>query len=527
MIKSPSAGKKFLGFFFLAVAAGWTACAPEAADRPRLIPGPDDSAVRIAEAQGLVKRGHYAAFKKAAALYQGVYARPGRQKNVAYAYVRALILLRVRECRIGIIFSPTAETARAIVRDNPELRDLLPLVDLADLLSSARPGQGIQTDINQVQVKHGVDDIGKLRTDLRAKAAGEDFYAYLYIAFFGAMAGYSDQIEDLSPYYGLFPDSVLIKYANALRYTKEKTEILVRLAEADPEFYEAYFHLGEMALAERSLLSAERNFLKALPGLGDSPQETIYLASIYTATEEFEKGLEFYDRTLVLSPEYRDAILGKAICQSYLGRFEEAIATLQKMIELGNWLMGECHYWLAWNHHALKDLDSAQAHIEESKGRLPTNSEVFGLAGTIALEKNQYDRAEKEFQEALKYNAANTEALFGLGRISDQRGKWLDAAGYYGQASECVGKSEAAILGRIDQIKAAVMGEDRRAAMLSRKESQLRITRATLAAACYDAAAGWVNAGFKERALPWAEKAAGHPQFKERAAALIAKIKKN
>lgn len=527
MKKSPSAGKQFLGFFFLAVIAGWTACAPEAGDRPRLIPAPDDSAVRIAEAQGLVKRGHYAAFKKAAALYQGVYARPGRQKNVAYAYVRALILLRVRECRIGIIFSSTAETARAIVRDNPELRGLLPLVDLADLLSSTRPSQGIQTDINQVQVKHGVDDIGKLRTDLRTKTAGEDFYAYLYVVFFGAMAGYSDQIEDLSPYYGLFPDSPLMLYANAVRDTKEQPDILVRLAKADPEFYEAHFHLGEIALAERNLLSAERNFLKALPELGGSPQETIYLASIYTATEEFEKGLEFYDRTLELSPEYRDAILGKAICQSYLGRTAEAIQTLDKMIALGNWLMGEAHYWLAWNYHSLKDEAAAQRHIEESKGRLPTNAEVFGLAGSIALDRNETDRAEKEFLEALRYNGSHTEAIFGMGRINDIREKWPAAAGWYETASKVVGDVENALRGKIAEIKAAPLTEDRRAAMLSKKESQLRVARATLALACYNAAAAWVNAGFKERARPWAEKAAAHPQFKDQAAALMAKIKKN
>jgi tetratricopeptide (TPR) repeat protein len=473
----------------------------------------------------LVRLGHYTAFKKASALLKDVYLRPGRPAAAAALYVRALILLRTRECQLGIMFGPTAEEAHRVIRENPGLQCLSTLVDMADTLSIARPSGGIQTDINSVQVKHWVDNVGRLKSEMKAKAVGEDFTAYLYVSFFGAVAGWSPDQENLSPIYALFPDSPLMLYANAVRYTKENPDILVRLAEADPEFYEAYFHLGQLALGDRSLLSAEKNFLKALPGLGDSPEETIYLASIYTATEEFEKSLEFYDRTLALSPGYRDALLGKAICQSYLGRHNEAIGTLQKMIELGNWLMGECHYWMAWNHHALKDLDSAQTHIEESKGRLPTNSEVFGLAGTIALEMNQFDRAEKEFKDALKYNPANTEALFGLGRINDHRGQWLDSAGYYEQAADYVGKFEASILGRIDQIKSAVMSEERRAGMLAKKENQLRITRATLALAYYNAAAAWVNGGFKERAVPWAEKAAAHPQFKEQAAALLAKIK--
>ncbi len=527
MKKSLSAFRDALVVAALAAAAVGTACAPGAPNRLRTTPKPDDAAAKIVEADALVRRGHFTAFKKASALYKEIYLRPGRPEGVTSRYVRSLILLRIRECQIGILFGPTAEQARRVIRENPGLRGLSPFVEMADMLSVGQPTAGIQTDINSVQVKHWIDDAGRLRSELKAKAAGEDFYAYLYVSFFGAVAGWSaDRNEDLSAVYALFPDSPLMLYANAVRYTKEKPDILVRLAEADPEFFEAYFNLGGLDLAERKLLSAEKNFLKALPGMGGSPQETIYLASIYTATEEFERSLEFYDRTLELSPGYRDAILGKAICQSYLGRYDEAIATLQRMIELGNWLMGECHYWLAWNHHALKNLDSAQAHIEESKGRLPTNSEVFGLAGTIALEKTQYDRAEKEFKESLIYNAGNTEALFGLGRINDQRGKWSDSAGYYEQAAEHVGKSEAAILTRIEQIKSAALGEARRAAMLAKKESQLRSTRATLALACYDAAAAWVNGGFKERAVPWAEKAAAHPQFKKQAAALLSEIRK-
>jgi tetratricopeptide (TPR) repeat protein len=520
------AARKALALAVLAAAAFGTACAPGVSERPRTLPAPGDSAAKMAEAEGWLRRGHYTAFKKAAGLLQEVYRRPGRPAGAPSGYLRALTLLRIRECQIGILFGPTSEEARRVIRENPGLQGFSAMVEMADSLSSIRPSQGIQTDINPVQVTRGVADADKLRAELRSRTSGEDFYAYFYVSFFGSVSAWSSsQKEDLSPIYALFPDSTLMLYANAVRYTKENPEILDRLAQADPEFYEAYFHRGEMALAERSLLSAEKNFLQALPGLGGSPQETIYLASIYTATEEFDKSLEFYDRTLALSPGYRDALLGKAICQSYMGQSGEALATLRRMIELGNWLMGECHYWMAWNHHALKDLEAAQAHIEESKGRLPTNSEVFGLAGTIALEKNQYERAEKEFKDALKYNAANTEALFGLGRISDHGGKWLDAAGYYEQAAEVVGKNEASILARIDQIRAASLGDARRTAMLAKKESQLRIARATLAFSCYNTAAAWVNAGFKERAVPWARKAAGHPQFKDQANALLTKIK--
>ncbi len=495
--------------------------------------GPDGVPVesRKAEAAGLVQKGHYGAFKKAALIYAGLYTLQPARQAVAVDYVRTLVLLRIRERQLSIQSSRTVETALAVLRENPELAGLKFYVDQADLVSART--RGIQTDIDtrsfarwtQADFEKAMKAARTFQAELRAKAASEEFSAYCYLVFYASMASMREGQEDFSPLFALFPDSRLMRYLNALRYTKEKPELLDKLAAEDPEFFEAYFHLGEMALGERKVLSAESNFLKAEAGLVDSPQVFIYLASIYTTTEEFEKSLAYYDKTLALSPGYRDALLGKAISLSYLGRYQEAIEVLGRMVELGNWLMGEAHYWLAWNHQALKAVDLAQLNIEESKGRLPTNSEVFGLAGTIALEKGELDRSETEFKEALKYNQGNTEALFGLGRISDKRSRWAEAAGFFVRAAEILGGNEKALREKIDEIKSAPLSDDRRARMLAKKETQLRIAQATRATAFYGGAVSWMNAGFKERARPLAEQAASHPQFKEKAEALLARMK--
>ncbi len=508
-------------FCFLAAILDFSACAGGRGST-KVAPSPDIEA-RLAEAQALVQRGAYVPFKKAAAVYEALYADREAKARVAYPYVRNLILLISRERQIGIHFSPTMEKALAVIRENPRIQALQPLVDLADAIRSPN-SRGIQTDIKIVSVRAMMEDTAKLRPDLRIKAAAEDFYDYLYLLSY-APVGYTEDKEDFSVFYAAFPDSPLIKYLNALRPMKENPDLLAALVAADPEFYEAYFSLGELALAERRLLGAETNFLKAAEGLPDSPQVAIYLASIYTATEEFEKSLEHYDRTLALSPEYRDALLGKAICLSTLGRSDEAIRVLGRMVALGNWLMGEAHYWLAWNYHALKDNEMAFQYIEGSKGRLPTNSEVFSLAGTIAWERRDPVQAEKNFKEALQHNAANTEALFGLARVMEGLERWPEGAGYYEQAVQAVGRNAAAVLEKIEQIKTAVLSEDRRANMLAKKEQQLRVLDATRALASYNAAVDWFNAGSKARALTLAEQAASHPQYKERAAELIARIK--
>jgi len=481
---------------------------------------------KAADAEAQVKRGCYIGFKQAIQIYQELDGQPSMTKKIAYPYLRALLLMAVREREVGILSHASCQKALELVKENPALRQFLPYFEIADSMSPRT--RGIMQDITVAAVKKVDDDFlqqKQAEADLYNKALADDYHAYLYVAFFTGYGFYAEKAnESTAAILARYPESILLRYKNAI-YPRSNQVKLEALIQADSEFYEAYYNLGELSIGGQNLLEAEKNFLKALEGLAESPQVTIYLGSIYTATEEFEKSLEFYDKTLALSPKYRDALLGKAISLSYLGRYQEAIEVLNRNVELGFYLMGESYYWLAWNTHELKDNDSAQANIEESKGRLPTNSEVFGLSGTIAFEKGEIDRAEKEFLEALKYNGGNTEALYGLGRLYGQKEKWSDSAAYYERAAFVFERNESAIADRIDQIKKSSLSEERKARLLAKKEQQLKITQATAATAFYNAAASFANSGQKAKALDMAARAARHPQFKEKAEELIKQIK--
>jgi tetratricopeptide (TPR) repeat protein len=173
----------------------------------------------------------------------------------------------------------------------------------------------------------------------------------------------------------------------------------------------------------------------------------------------------------------------------------------------------------------MKNWETAQEQIESAKGPLPTNSEVFGLAGTIALERNEPDQAIDDFTEALTYNARNHEALLGLAQIAEQRGKWLEADGYYEKAADVMAANETALKAKIDEIEASDMLDSRKAKMIAKKNSQLRTSETIEGTACFNAAVVLFNAGRKDAARALAERAAEHPQFKERVAALLKTIK--
>ncbi len=156
---------------------------------------------------------------------------------------------------------------------------------------------------------------------------------------------------------------------------------------------------------------------------------------------------------------------------------------------------------------------------------MPTNTHVFSLSGTLALEANEPAAAEADFQQAVEFDGANDEALLGLARIAERRERWTDAAGWYERTITAMeGKAEG-LKAKIEEIAGSGLAAERKAGMLARRESQLRTAEIVAAAAAFNAAVAWANAGDTAAARAAAERAAGHPQFKERAVELLQRIK--
>ncbi len=482
---------------------------------------------REAEAAALFKKASLPFLKKAFAIYEELYAHPGLQRRIGPAYVRTAILIDVREKEIGIVDVTYLEKALAAIRANRALGEYMLYTDLTRAIWAKQKGVmgdiGIRFDWRETEAM-----LDKNFNKLKTEAAADEIAAYIFTTAFGYyeyyFSGKGVKI-DISQYSRKYPDSLLIKY-RAATFSEADKGLLIQLTERDPDFYEAYYHLGDIAVKEGKLLEAERNLLKAGEGIPESSQITISLASVYFATEELDKSLEFYDKTLAISPDYREALLGKAICLSYLRRNADAMAILEKLIALGNWLMGESHYWLAWNLHQLGRNEEAAANIEQAKSRLGTDSEVFGLSGTIALERGNLEQAEKDLKESLTYNADNTESLFNLGRLYALKEQWRSSGDYYERAGLADERTESVIETKIQEIKESSLAEERKSRLIRVKENQLKTIGLTKATAFYDAAAGYFNAGTKTRALEFARRAASHPAFKEKSEELIAKLKK-
>lgn len=482
-----------------------------------------DLSVEIASAGALFQKGCLVPLKQALLIYQDLYSRPQLKKRVAARLAVTALLLAVREKELGIVNQAYIDRAVAVIRENPALSVYSPYAELAGIFWVQ--GKGVMRDIDTRFAGKGIEEkLKKAEADLLLKARGDEFFAYMYAVWQCAFSSPDEEKTDLSAVWALFPDSLLLKYKGAT-CPREDENLLREIVVAEPQFYEAEYALGNVAMSRGLLLTAEEHFLKAHEGIPESAQITISLASICFATEELEKSLEFYHKTLAIAPEYRDALLGKAICLSYLGRPAEAIAVCEKIIGLGYWLLGESHYWLAWNQHELKDNKAAGLSIEEAKGRLPTSSEVFTLSGLIALEEGDLPKAEKDLKEALQYNPVNSDALLHLGNLYTQKGEWQNSGVYFEKAAFALTEEEKSLEKKIAEIEQSAMLPARKERLLKIKLSQVEKVRLTKATAFYNAAAGYYNAGQKFKALEMAARAADHPSLKPKADELISGIK--
>jgi tetratricopeptide (TPR) repeat protein len=482
---------------------------------------------KLREADLLRHKACYVALKKAFGIYSELYAQPFSRKKVASQLARTALLLTVREKELGIANRTYMDRALEVIKENPSLALLMPYAEIAGVYWVQ--GKGIMRDIDErftwVETS---GELKKMDAMLSERARADEFGAYMYAslscAFSSSLYNFNENIDNLREIWDSFPDSLLLKYKRAICPVEDETRLEETLA-AEPQFYEAEYFLGDLALSKGHLLEAESHHLKAYEGIPESPQVTISLASIYFATEELERSLEFYKKTLAITPEYRDALLGKAICLSYLGKPTEAIDILQKIISLGYWLIGESYYWLAWNRHELKNIEEAAADIEQAKGRLPTSSEVFTLSGTIALERGDLTKAEKDLKEALQYNPANADALMLLGDLYARKNDWSSSGACFERASFAYEDEEARLKAKISDLEKSELPADRKSVLLRRKARQLEKVSLAKAAAFYDAAAEYSNSGQKSKAVEMATRAAEHPSFKQKAEELISKIK--
>ncbi|MDH4196320.1 MAG: tetratricopeptide repeat protein, partial [Candidatus Aminicenantes bacterium] len=434
---------------------------PPAVEAPPPVAPAFDLEGKIVQAEALFNKGGYVHLRGAFSLYQEIEKFAPDKKPFAAGYAMTALLLAIRAKETGVRNDAYLEKGRELVGSGEALAALAPAVEIVDLMPVKTLGVWDDSPAQEAAPQEKVPDLELAGTDLTARLAAGPFFAYLH-AVVQELAGQNDEAKaDLAEALKMFPDSLLLKFKQATLLPPD-LPLLEAIAEEDSEFFESFLGQGQVALAGGALITAEKHLLRAQEGVPESPLIAILLASVNFGTEEYDRSLAFYEKTLDVAPAYKEALLGKAICLSCLGRSTESIPVLEDLLARGPGLKGECLFWLAANFHELGDNERAAIEIEKAKDALPVGR-VFTLAGTIAFERGLLDAAEMDFKAAVGLDTGESDAFFGLGKIYAQKAVWMDSAMNFMFAGYGFEFEEKKIQTKIGQVEGSTMPEERKA----------------------------------------------------------------
>lgn len=513
------------GMVLIGVLYWAAACAParRAAVAP---PGPPpiDWRARIAEADALYAEGCYTALKAARDAYEEALAVPEHRASVVDKFVRAAIAVELREKELGVLSIKPAHSLSDLVASEPALSAYAPWLELLDGLPvkvkgnaglEQAGGRTLEAHLDWVNAR-----VQTLDGKIAEQAPTDDLAAALRLALRAAFFYKFPDKLDPKPIREAHPGSRMVAFQAAVSPSLE-IDLVEALLAVEPEFAEAHYYIGEVALLGGKLLTAERHYLPVHEKIPESLSVLISLAKVAFQMEELETCLEYNEKALAYLPTYRDALLGKGLCLGYLGREEEALTVLGRLLELGTYYLGEGNYWTAWNLNELQRLEEARKAIDAAKVFLVNYSDVSALSGIIAYRQGRQDDAEKDLRQALNIEPSNSDAAMYLGRLYADRKDWLNSGIYFAGAALSLEEKEQGMEKKIEEIEASDMPQERKNRLVIKKKVQILSTQATKATCQYNGAAGYHNAGSFDRALDLARLAAAHPAFAEKAAALI------
>jgi tetratricopeptide (TPR) repeat protein len=493
------------------------------ASAPRRSPAPSGPtpAERLAAADALVRAGCFDCLAGALREYDALRTVSGLADAATAGAARSAALLAIRERDLGTEDSGYLQRARELA---PPGSWLVQMIDIADSLPTRGAGRPVADDVELGRMQAANRNRASWTESLRTHANEDALSAYLWLSFNCAYVGSQQQaIGDWLAQAPAWHDTPLLAFKAAVcgGYNRASFEAVL---EAEPRFVELQYYIGlSIAFTGRIDESMER-LLRAYEWRPRWPAVTGALAADYVALEDFDKAIEFYDRTLDVLPTYADALLGKAKAQTYAGRYVDAIATLDRLLALERWLVGDARYWRALNENQLERLDVAWDDVERAAAQM-RNAAVPKLAGIIAYRRQQLDVARGRFEESWKAGPEDCETGFYLGIVLGEQREWARASEVLAATTACLEKAEVKLKAEIAALVPSADHPERQLRQIRRREQDIAKGRRMRATSWFNIAVASFSLSRTDDARRYAEKVVDDEQFGARARDLLQRLK--
>jgi tetratricopeptide (TPR) repeat protein len=487
---------------------------------------PDTRApARLAAADALVRSGCFDCLLDAYKEYDALRAVPAVGDAATTAAVRTAVLLDVRERELGTEDSGYLKRAHELLAGaGVQLQEaLMPLLDIADTLPTRGVVRRVSDDVELARMQAAYRNREAWSAQLRAHADDDPLSAYLWLGFNCAYTPAAQRaVEEWLKQLSVWRETALIAFKAATCGSGGSS--LAHLLETNPRFLEINYFLGMTAAFSGHIDEAMDRLQRAYAWRPRWPAVTNSLADDYIAIEEFDTAVDYFDRTLAVVPDFADALLGKARALTYAGRHEDALTTIDQVLALGRWLIGDARYWRALNEAQLGRNEEAWSDIELA-AKLLINAEVPKLAGILAYRLKQVDVARAKFEESWQRNRLDCETGYYLGIVLAEQGVWTRSADVLVETDRCLQEAELKLTAEIATYRAWTERPERRERQIAKREQQIAAGRRMMTTSWFNIAVAYYNLARKDDARQYAERVSSDEQFGERARDLLARIR--
>ncbi|HEY2907021.1 MAG TPA: hypothetical protein VGJ29_14055 [Vicinamibacterales bacterium] len=518
---------RYCGISLLAFAFVVGSCAHKAP--AVVVPAGPTTAVRIARAEALIREGCLDCLLEAFNEYDALLANAAVGEAALNGAVETATLIALRERELGLLDEPFMDRARELAAGSKPLdAAYAPLFEIIETMPARRtvgPG-ALGDDRSLAAIQKAYRNRDAWLDVLHDRAEQDAVFAYAWLAFNCTAPLNGINQGDVPRWLGAtgsWCDSPLLTFRAATCGSYDRGA-LARLIDADPRFIEIDYFLAFTATRQGKLYEAAALLQKAYEWRPRWPAVTLQMGGVYLTAEEFEASHEFYERTLTIAPGFADALLGDIKALTYAGRHEEAITTVDRLLALEHWYIGDARYWRALNEAQLTRYDEAWVDVELAS-KLIYNGDVPNLAGIIAYRRHELDVSRAKFEESRTRNPGDCEVGFYLQVVDAEQGQWAPVADIAPTSAVCFDQQEVELKNQIADTRTRALAPERLARQIARREQTIANNARMRAACWFNAAVASFNLKKADDVRRYGEKVADDEQFSQRIKELLSRLR--
>lgn len=473
------------------------------------------AAVDLAKADQLVADGCYDCLTEALTIYERLAVGKARPLIVQRIFeTDVLIALRLKELAMRPV--DRFDAARKVIPELPATFPAARYLEIAETVPFDQWGGMPKRNLGQITRPLTLENLTAYKSDLAAGPSAT-LGGYLRAAL-DCTAGAPSRPQpsgSVTVQASAPPEPVteLVKFRRENCVPIDRLGLTKRVTD-DPRFTEAGVFVGRVRSTRPGAkeVADARVWLNAAVAKWPRSSSVLYaLGALNQTVGDCRAAITWYDKTLAEYGEHEDAHLGRLMCLSYLKRHDEAIGEAGGMIVRGI-VIGEAHYWRAWNYRELNNLTAARQDSDRMKS-LGFNDRFLTLAGQIEYDQVDLPIAEKDLTDAVRLGQGdNCIAQWYWSLVQLKKEVWPKTAEGFVQSMRCYEGSREKNVGSLNEMKAAQnVDEEYRKGQLANFEALIKEDESQISASAFNAAVNYARAQNREKALEYLELAAKDP----------------